>query len=107
MQFIYRLGRDNLCHVHVSLVPIVGGEQKSKPIQHSMQTLRAVGMPPDLIVCRCKEELERSIVQKISGFGMLPPSHIISNTDVPNIYAVALLSVTFFFRQRIRVTRNL
>merc|ERR1719336_2843960 len=53
-QFAYRVGRDNFCHLHVSLVAVVGavGEQKSKPTQHSVRCLGAVGLTPDLIICR-------------------------------------------------------
>jgi hypothetical protein len=64
----FQVGRDNFCHVHVSLVPTVGavGEQKSKPIQHSVRELRAGGLSPDIIVCRSAEALSRAVQQKIS-----------------------------------------
>lgn len=87
-QFQFKVGRDNFCHVHVSLVPVVGavGEQKSKPIQHSVRELRASGLTPDIIVCRSAKPLERSIVQKISMFCMVPSSHVVSVPDLPNLY---------------------
>lgn len=69
-------------------VPLVGGEQKSKPIQHSVQTLRAVGLSPDILVCRCQQALLRGTVEKLSLFCMVLPSHVISVHDVSNIYQV-------------------
>ncbi|SPQ93971.1 CTP synthase [Plasmodiophora brassicae] len=91
-QFQYKVGRDNFCHVHVSLVPVVGasGEQKSKPIQHSVRELRAGGLSPDIIVCRSSEALNRSVQQKISLFCMVPSSHVLSVPDVSNLYHVPL-----------------
>ena len=53
-QFQFRVGRQNVCFVHVSLVPVIGpvGEQKTKPTQHTVKELRGLGITPDLIVCR-------------------------------------------------------
>jgi len=89
-QFAYRVGRDNFCHIHVSLVTVVGavGEQKSKPTQHSVTQLRAAGLIPNLIVCRSREKLCRSVREKVSMFSMVPPTHVISVHDVENIYKV-------------------
>lgn len=92
-QFAFRVGRDNFCHVHVSLVPTVGavGEPKSKPTQHSVRELRAAGLSPDVIVCRSSSKLDRSVVQKISSFCMVPATHVLSVHDVPNLYHVPLV----------------
>ena len=53
-QFRNETGRDNVCYVHVTLVPFIGpsSEQKTKPTQHSVTELRSRGIQPDLIVCR-------------------------------------------------------
>lgn len=53
-QFQFRVGSDNFCLVHVSLVPVLGvvGEQKTKPTQHSVRELRALGLTPHLLACR-------------------------------------------------------
>lgn len=53
-QFVFRVGRENVMFVHVSLVPVMGsvGEQKTKPTQHSVKELRSVGISPDVILCR-------------------------------------------------------
>jgi len=88
-QFSFKCGRDNLCHVHVSLVPVMGsGEKKTKPTQHSIINLRASGLMPDLLVCRCEEEVEDAIKSKISMFSMVPYSNVISVHNVSNIYRV-------------------
>ena len=61
-QMRYTLGGDNVCHVHCSLVPIVGDEPKSKPTQHSVKELRAAGLSPDIIVARSQNPVPRSVV---------------------------------------------
>jgi CTP synthase len=72
-QLRFRCGGDNVCHVHVSLVPVVGsvGEPKSKPTQHGVAALRAVGLQPDLIICRASQALTRAVISKISSFCMV------------------------------------
>ena len=89
-QFRYRLGPDNFCHVHVSLVPTVV-EPKTKPIQHSVQKLFSKGLPPDLIACRCDVMLSASLRQKIAMFGMMCPENVISLPTVTNLYHVPRL----------------
>ena len=53
-QFRRDVGRENVCYVHLTLVPYLGpsGEQKTKPTQHSVTELRSRGIQPDVIVCR-------------------------------------------------------
>ena len=53
-QFQFRVGRENITFVHVSLVPVMGpvGEQKTKPTQHTVKELRGLGITPDILVCR-------------------------------------------------------
>lgn len=66
-----RVGADNMCIVHVSLVPIIGvvGEQKTKPTQHSVATLRSLGLHPNMLACRCSEPLDEGVRQKLVGGG--------------------------------------
>lgn len=90
-QFQFAIGRENILFIHVSLVPVTGGEAKSKPTQHSVKELRALGLSPDIIVCRSPEDLSMGIKQKISTFCHVSPQHIISNYDVKNIYHVPLV----------------
>lgn len=73
------------------MVPVVGdepGEQKTKPTQHSVKELRALGLTPDFIVCRSKRPVENSSREKISLFCNVPVENVLSIPDVPNIYHV-------------------
>ena len=92
-QLQLRVKRENFCLVHVSMVPMVGedGEQKTKPTQHSVKELRALGLSPDFIVCRSKVEVQRGSREKISLFCNVPDEHVLSIHDVPNIYNVPLM----------------
>lgn len=64
-----QVGPQNMCIVHVSLVPVIGvvGEQKTKPTQHSVSVLRSLGLSPNLLACRCQEPLEESVRAKLVG----------------------------------------
>lgn len=110
-QFAYRVGRDNFCHIHVSLVTVVGavGEQKSKPTQHSVKQLRGAGLIPNIIVCRNREPLCRSVREKVSMFSNVPHTHVISVHDVENIYKVPGLllrqNVPSLVMNALRITR--
>ena len=66
-QFQFRVGAGNFCVVHVSLVPVIGvvGEQKTKPTQHSVATLRSLGLNPALLACRSSEPLAESTREKL------------------------------------------
>ena len=87
------VGRDNIIFIHTTLVPILGTvkEQKTKPTQHSVRELRAIGIKPDFIVTRSERPLERSIKSKISLFCDVPSDAVISAHDVGSIYEVPLL----------------
>ena len=69
-QFQFRVGRENFCSVHVSLVPQPNatGEHKTKPTQASVRELRGLGISPDLIVCRSEKPVDDSVKEKISNF---------------------------------------
>ena len=68
------VGRSRFCLVHVSMVPQLNGEQKTKPTQHSVKELRSLGLTPDFIVCRSKEEVSLPTREKIGLFCNVPPS---------------------------------
>ena len=91
-QFQFKAGRENVCFVHVSLVPVIGpvGEQKTKPTQHSVRDLRALGITPDVLVCRSEEPLADEVREKMAAFCHVSPSAIMSAHDVSNIYRVPL-----------------
>ncbi|RLI75812.1 CTP synthetase [Archaeoglobales archaeon] len=77
--------------IHVTLVPLdSGGEQKTKPTQHSVKELRSLGLHPDVIVGRCKEKLRGATKRKISLFCDVPVEAVISDDDAEDIYEVPL-----------------
>ncbi|ETW08541.1 CTP synthase [Aphanomyces invadans] len=92
-QFQFKVGVDNFCLVHVSLVPVMGsvGEQKTKPTQHAIKELRSAGLTPDVIICRASNQLEPATRAKIGMFCQVSQNHVLSVHDVSNIYHVPLL----------------
>ncbi|XP_020089335.1 CTP synthase-like [Ananas comosus] len=92
-QFSYRVGPQNFCLVHVSLVPVLSvvGEQKTKPTQHSVQRLRALGLTPNILACRSTKPLGENVKEKLSQFCHVQVENIISLYDVSNIWRIPLL----------------
>ncbi len=81
-------------NIHLTYVPYLkaAGEVKTKPTQHSVQTLRSIGIVPDIILCRCEKVLEEEIKQKISLFCSVPESSVFDEPDVEHtIYEVPLM----------------
>ncbi|MBB65287.1 MAG: CTP synthetase [Waddliaceae bacterium] len=86
--------REQCMNIHLTYVPYLkaAGEVKTKPTQHSVQVLRQIGIFPDLIVCRCEEDLSEDIISKISLFCNVPYEAVISEPDVEHtIYEVPLM----------------
>ena len=92
-QFRNETGRDNVCYVHVTLVPFIGpsGEQKTKPTQHSVTELRSRGIQPDLIVCRSAEPVSDDLKVKISNLCDVEARAVINAADAANIYELPLI----------------
>ena len=92
-QFRKDAGRDNVCYVHVTLVPFIGpsGEQKTKPTQHSVTELRSRGIQPDVIVCRSEEPLSRNLKRKISNLCDVDERAVVNAADARNIYELPLI----------------
>ena len=92
-QFRADVGRENVCYVHIALVPYVptAGELKTKPVQHSVKELRAVGISPDVILCRTDRFLPRPVKQKIALFCNVDEDAVISAKDAASIYEVPLI----------------
>ena len=69
-QIKFDVGSENVCYIHVTLVPFLGkaGELKTKPTQHSVKELRSIGIQPDIIVCRTEKELSDELKRKIGLF---------------------------------------
>jgi CTP synthase len=92
-QYRKEAGRDNVCYIHVTLVPFIGpsGEQKTKPTQHSVTELRSRGIQPDVIVCRSEEPLSDSLKRKISGLCDVDEKAVVNAADARNIYELPLI----------------
>jgi CTP synthase len=91
-QFRRDVGRDNVCYVHLTLVPyLVSGEQKTKPTQHSVTELRSRGIQPDVIVCRSDKPISESLKRKISLLCDVPMDAVVSAVDAPSIYEIPLV----------------
>ena len=86
-------GPQNTMFIHVALSPILKttGEQKTKPVQHSVQELRRIGIQPDAIVVRSERDLEDEARAKIALYSNLPPKAVFGAPDVDIIYKVPLL----------------
>ncbi len=92
-QFRNQAGRDNVCYIHVTLVPFIGpsGEQKTKPTQHSVTELRSRGIQPDVIVARSEDPISQSLKRKISNQCDVPEANVINAADARNIYELPLI----------------
>ena len=89
-QVRHEVGRDNVFYVHVSLVPYLGpsGELKTKPTQHSVATLRSIGIQPDAVVCRSDRELPSSIKNKIALMCDIDVKAVVNAADAASIYDI-------------------
>ena len=87
------VGYYNSLIIHLTLLPFIdaSGELKTKPTQHSVMKLREIGLSPDFIFCRTKNEIGKEIREKLALFCNVKPSHVIENKDVSSIYEVPLL----------------
>ena len=92
-QFRLDVGRENVCYVHVTLVPFIGpsGEQKTKPTQHSVTELRSRGIQPDVIVCRSEAPISSELKRKISDLCDVPVAAVVNAADARNLYEVPLV----------------
>jgi CTP synthase len=86
------LGRDQTVFVHVTLVPYIAaaGELKTKPTQHSVRELTALGIQPDVLVCRCEHPLPESERAKIALFCNVRKEAVVPALDAKSIYGVPL-----------------
>ena len=86
-------GFQNTLYVHIALIPIldVTGEMKTKPLQHSVNELRRIGIQPDTIVARCRKMIDPEVLRKIALFGTIPENAVFCSYNVPSIYQVPLI----------------
>ncbi len=92
-QFRLDIGRENVCYVHVTLVPFIGpsGEQKTKPTQHSVTELRSRGIQPDAIVCRSEQPINDDLKRKISNLCDVPFKGVVNAADADSLYEIPLV----------------
>jgi CTP synthase len=91
-QLRLELGKTNSAHLHLTLVPFIAtsDELKTKPTQHSVRELRAIGITADALLCRCDRPLPEDVKKKIALFCNLEPRQVIAAQDVETIYEVPL-----------------
>jgi len=87
------LGRENSLFVHLTLVPYISaaGELKTKPTQHSVKELRAIGIQPDILLCRTDRFLSKDLKAKIALFCSVAEDAVITAKDVASVYEVPLV----------------
>ena len=84
-------GAGNTCFVHMTLLPAVAGEYKTKPTQHSVRELREIGITPDILLCRGHDRISPENLRKIAMFGNVDANHVFAAPDVESIYSLPLL----------------
>ncbi|MCI6467671.1 MAG: CTP synthase [Faecalicatena sp.] len=91
-QFQQDVGRENAILIHVTLIPYLkaSGEMKTKPTQASVKQLQAMGIQPDVLVCRSEYPVTDSLKEKIALFCNVPVSHVLQNLDVEYLYEAPL-----------------
>ncbi len=87
------VGRNNVCYVHLTLLPYIAGaeELKTKPTQHSVKELRSIGIQPDALICRSDVPIAASIRDKLSLFCDVDGEAVIPLQTVDNVYEVPLI----------------
>ena len=90
-QMAMEVGRENTMFIHVSLIyTLRGGENKTKPTQHSVRELKELGIQPDLLICRTSQTLEGSERKKLSLLCGINEEYIIEGRDTDLIYEIPL-----------------
>jgi CTP synthase len=92
-QFRLDVGFENVLYIHLTLVPYikVADEIKTKPTQHSVGTLREIGIQPDILICRTEKTLSEEVKEKISLFCNVRKEAVIEARDVESIYQIPLV----------------
>ncbi|KAI1431854.1 CTP synthase N-terminus-domain-containing protein [Xylaria sp. CBS 124048] len=90
-QLRHEVGSTNFATIMVSYVPVIHGEQKTKPTQHAVKAVRTHGLVPDVIACRCEKPLAEGTVRKISLHCQVEMEQVVVVRDMPTIYQVPVL----------------
>ncbi len=82
------VGEENIMYIHLTFVPRLGwsGELKTKPTQHSVATLRSIGILPEVVACRCEEPLDQSTREKVALYCDIDADAVISLPTLDDIY---------------------
>jgi CTP synthase len=91
-QMRYDAGSENVCYMHLTLLPYIGaaGELKTKPTQHSVMKLREIGIQPDVLVCRTDRPISQELKDKIAMFCNVDQGNVFASPDVASIYELPL-----------------
>ncbi|MBQ9495790.1 MAG: CTP synthase [Treponema sp.] len=91
-QIKYRVGEENCCYIHLTLVPYMkkAEELKTKPTQHSVKELQGLGIQPNIIMLRTEEPIDSVTREKLASFCNVETSHVIQNLNAKSIYEVPL-----------------
>ncbi|MDR0239215.1 MAG: CTP synthase [Deltaproteobacteria bacterium] len=103
------IGRNACLNIHLTLVPYlrVSGELKTKPTQHSVKELLSIGIQPDIILCRCEQQIPQDLKRKIALFCNVDRDAVFSAVDVDNIYEVPLSFYDEGFDQKVAILLRL
>ena len=91
-QMKYKVGEENCCYIHLTLVPYMKKSQelKTKPTQHSVKELQELGIQPDIIMLRTEEPIDTATRERLASFCNVDTSHVIQNLTARSIYEVPL-----------------
>ena len=91
-QLRYDVGSENVCYVHLTLLPYIAaaGEVKTKPTQHSVMKLREIGIQPDILICRTDRQIPQELKDKIAMFCNVDEGNVFTSPDVASIYELPL-----------------
>jgi CTP synthase len=103
------IGRDGCLNIHLTLVPYlrVSSELKTKPTQHSVKALLSIGIQPDIILCRCEQQIPLEVKRKIALFCNVDQDAVFSSIDVKNIYELPLAFYEEGFDQKVAILLRL
>ena len=91
-QIKYEVGEENCCYIHLTLIPHIGRDQelKTKPTQHSVKELQALGIQPHVLMVRTEVPLDDSTREKLAQFCNVDSDSVIQNLNAKSIYEVPL-----------------
>jgi CTP synthase len=91
VQYRHKVGKENFFSINVTYVPVIHGEEKTKPTQHAIKQFRSAGLQPDLIACRCEHKIEEATLQKIARSCQVDYEQVMTVWDMESIYQVPLI----------------